>query len=328
MLQHFRILSTGIYLPSHLVTDADMDCLLGCSPGWTSRHSQVLQRYHCLPPETIATMAGNAARSALANAQLPVEAIDLIIDCSTSLYQPIPCNAAIYQAQLGKAASGIPCVDIHGTCLGFVLALNMVNGLMATGAYQRILLLVSEGALSGVNWQEPESAALMSDGAAAVIVERQQPTDGFLFEHQTFSEFAHACEVRSGGHRCGPFEYKPEAEADYRFHMNGPLLFRIAKQRLPPMVERLFDAASVPRDSIHIVPHQASPLAVESIRRLIRHPAARYYNRCAQLGNMVAASIPVVLHQVLSESRIQRGEVMMLLGTSAGYSQAACILRF
>lgn len=273
-------------------------------------------------------MAGKACRAALQDAGRSVAEIDLIIDCSTSLYQPIPCNAAVYQSQLGPDAAGIPCVDVHGTCLGFVLALNMVNGLFATGAYRRVLLIASEAALAGVNWKEWESASLMSDGAAAVIVEACEPSESFVYRHQTFSEYRDACEVRSGGHRQGPFEYSPEHEADFRFSMNGAALFRVARQKLPGMINEVFQATTVQRNEVHIVPHQASPFAVESIRRIIDHPESLYHNRVARLGNMVAASIPVVLHQVIQESKVKRGDTLMLLGTSAGYAQAACTFRY
>lgn len=328
MQQYFKILGTGAYLPERQVSAAEMDQRMNVPPGWTEHHTQVLNRFECRPPETIATMAGRAAMMALDNAKLDASAIDLIIDCSTSLYQPIPCNAAVYQNQLGQAANGIPSLDVHGTCLGFILGLNVANGLFAAGAYQRILLLISEAALAGVNYQEPESAGLMSDGAAAVVVESRQPTGSFAYCHQTFTEFLDACEVRSGCHRQGPFEYREAIEADFRFHMNGAKLYRIARSKLPPLVHSVFGNTDCPRKRIHIVPHQASPFAVESIRRLIDHPTDRYYNRCQQLGNMVAASIPVVLHQIIAENIVARGDTVMLLGTSAGYGQAGCTFRF
>ncbi len=325
MQQYFRIIGSGVYLPPHMVSAEEVDQRLSVPAGWTARHAQVLTRYECRPPETIATMAGHAAKRAIDNAQVSLTSIDLIIDCSTSLYQPIPCNAAVYQAQLGSEAAGIPCLDVHGTCLGFLLALNVVNGLLASGAYRRILIVVSEAALAGVNWREPESAALMSDGAAAFIVELQESfNDSFAYRHQTYSEYLDACEVRSGAHRQGPFEYRTENDADFRFHMQGSKLYRIARQKLPALVDQILQQTNRPQESIHVVPHQASPFAVESIRRLINHPADRYYNRVSQMGNMVAASMPVILHQVISEGQIVRGDYVMLLGTSAGYGQAAC----
>lgn len=327
-LQHFRIAGTGIYLPSEIVSAEQVDSRMNAPVGWTASRSQVLTRYECLPPESVVTMAGKACHAALQDAGRSIAEIDLIIDCSTSIYQPIPCNAAVYQSQLGPEAVGIPCVDVHGTCLGFVLALNMVNGLFATGAYSRVLLIASEAALAGVNWKQWESASLMSDGAAAIIVEACEPREFFVYRHQTFSEYREACEVRSGGHRQGPFEYSPEHEADFRFSMNGTALFRVARQKLPGMVDEVFEATSVPRNEVRIVPHQASPFAVESIRRIIDHPESHYHNRVARLGNMVAASIPVVLHQVIHESRVKRGDTLMLLGTSAGYAQAACTFRY
>jgi 3-oxoacyl-[acyl-carrier-protein] synthase III len=328
MKQHFRITGTAVYLPPQVVTSEEVDSRMNAPSGWTAQHSQVLTRFECLSPHSIATMAAKASLSAVQNANLKISNVDLIIDCSTSVYQPIPCNAAVYQRLLGDEALGIPCLDVHGTCLGFVLALNMANGLFASGAYQRILIVASEGALAGVNWNQWESASVMGDGAAAIVLERIDPEGSFGYEHATYSDYAEACEVRSGGHRQGPHEYRKDLDADYRFHMNGPLLFKVARQKLPALVDRVFASSDGQRNETHIVPHQASPFALESVRRLIDHPPTLFHNRASRIGNMVAASIPTVLHQVIAEGLVRRGSTVMLLGTSAGYSQAACTFQF
>lgn len=43
-------------------------------------------------------------------------------------------------------------------------------------------------------------------------------------------------------------------------------------------------------------------------------------------GNTIAASIPMGLHEAIKQGRIHRGERLMLLGTSAGFSVGGMIL--
>ncbi len=113
-------------------------------------------------------------QKAIADANLGWNDIDLIIDCSTSQYRPIPCNAVHYQHAIGEVALGIPCFDIHSSCLGSLVAMNMLNGMFGLGTCRNVMLVAAETGLSGVNYQEPESACLIGDGAAALVLSRKQ----------------------------------------------------------------------------------------------------------------------------------------------------------
>jgi len=57
--------------------------------------------------------------------------------------------------------------------------------------------------------------------------------------------------------------------------------------------------------------------------RRLEIPAERFHATIAQHGNLVAASIPFVLHEVRQQK--PRGTRVMLAGTAAGYTQAVCI---
>lgn len=325
MWQNFAIRGTGGYLPRRKLSAADIEQRAGLPAGWVAKHTGVTTRYECAPPETLPEMAHEAVRQALASANCAWSDIDLILDGSTSRHQPIPCNAAVLQQAFGPEAAGIPCFDVQSTCLGFVVALVVANGLLATETFRRIVIVCAEGTLLGVDWSNPESATLMGDGAAAVVVERTPPRDTLHYRHATFAEHLAECQVAAGGHTRPVFGYRPEDESQFRFQMNGPQLFRTAAKRLPPLVTQLLGESKVPVADLHVIPHQASPRAVESVRRLLGFSRERFPNRVAETGNLAAASIPFLLHQLRSEGAIRTGTPLMLLGTSAGYSQAGLI---
>lgn len=327
MQQHFEVLGSGQYLPQRKLTAEDVDARANQRSGWTRKHTGVLVRYECAAPETLASMAKEAVTAAMRDAGTGWGDIDLILDASTCRHQPIPSNAAYLQHTLGAAAAGIPCFDIQSTCLGFIVALHMANALLATGAYRHILIVCSEQALLGVDWTEPESACLMGDGAAAVVLRRTDPREGYFYAHQTFGEHLDACQIRGGGHVLPVTTYTPETERTFRFHMDGPQLLRVAAKHVPPMTRDLIARSGVDARELHVVPHQAAPKALTVVRRLLGFHPERFHNRVAQMGNMIAASIPAVLHQCLAERLLPAGEPVLLLGTSAGYSQAGLIFR-
>ena len=324
--QHFRISGTGSYLPQAIVRAEEMDRRLNKPLGYVASTGGVLTRHECRAPETLTSMAIAAALRATEAASLQLSDLDLIIDASTCRHQPIPCNAALLAQALGMDVKGVPAFDIQSTCLGFIVAVQVANGLFATGNYEHILVVCSESLLAGVNYSEPESSALMGDGAGAVVLSRSAPRNTFAYSHETHAEHSAICEVRGGSHNLPPFEYDPSKEGLYRFHMDGPELFRVARKLLPPMVERLLQETQVDRNSLQIIPHQASPRGVEAIRRSLSVGTDTFHNRTPEIGNLAAASIPVMLDWFRRRVEFTHPTLAMLLGTSAGYSQAAMIL--
>ncbi len=323
MQQHFRITGTGGYLPAHVITAEELDRRLGLPAGWTRTHTGVAARRQRAPEENAAEMACIAAREALNAAGRAVGDLDLIIDASTSQQQPIPCNAALVQEALGPAAAGIAAIDVHCSCLSFVAALNTANALCATSQHRCILIVSAETPLDGVNWRDPASACLMGDGAAAAIVERCTPAHACHYRFETYAEFAHVCEIAGGGTRLPSYRYTPEAHDRYRFFMDGPRLHKAASRHLPPMVRSVLAEAGATAAELQVVPHQASGPAIELLARRLALDRTRLHVTIAEHGNLVAAGIPYALHHAWP--KLAAGERVMLIGTAAGYSQAAFI---
>lgn len=325
MRQHFEVLGTGSFLPGPGVTATQIERRGRLPLGWIEQHTRVAMRHECAEPESLASMARQAIGRALEDAAVSWSDLDLLIDCSTSRHQPIPCNAAVLQSLFLPESDRIPCMDVHGTCLGFLLGLNVANALLATGAYRRILLVASEAPLAAANWDEPESSTLLGDGAAAMVIGARQPGETYFFRHETYSEHLDECEVRGGGHTLPAFAYSQDVDQHFRFHMEGPRLFKTALTRLPPLVEQLLADANMAAENVVFVPHQASPHAVEAVRRRLKVPAERFVNRARVTGNLVSASIPLVLDQLRREQSLAPGQPVMFLGTSAGYAQAGML---
>ncbi|MCA9056896.1 MAG: ketoacyl-ACP synthase III [Planctomycetaceae bacterium] len=337
MQQHFEILGTGSELPGNPISAAEFEQQLNLPAGWIARHTQVEFRYAFPATETVASFAARAIRKAMLDAQITAGDVDLLIDCSTSRHQPIPCNAAVLLAELGPEGQGIAGMDVQGTCLGFLLGLNVANALLATSVYRHIVLICAEAALQAADPRDPESATLLSDGAAAAVLGRRQQPGDLRFLHQTFAEHLSLCQIRGGGSRLPSSLYSAETDADFRFQMDGPELALNALRLLPPLVQELLacrnspagvthvDIAPVDTETLTVIPHQASPRTVELMRRRLRFPANRFINRSAVLGNMASASIPVVLDQLRREGVVSKSDQILLLGTSAGYAQAGMV---
>jgi 3-oxoacyl-[acyl-carrier-protein] synthase-3 len=234
-----RIVGTGLAAPVEVQTAEQLAPELNRSAAWIGKKAGVPRRHVASPDLDVTDLAVSAARQALSTGASP----DLIINASTSARQLIPDSAVFLQRALGYA--GIACFSVHATCLSFLVALQISNGLLATGAYQRVLLCSAEIATRGRNFSEPESAALLGDGAAAAVIEWTQTGCGLLhFAMETHPAGAALAEVRGGGlyqHPGNP-ETTPE---DYLFSMDGPALYRTTLPAFQSFLQRFLREATI-----------------------------------------------------------------------------------
>lgn len=325
-----RIAGTGKYLPARIVTAEEVDRLTGKPAGWTMRHTGVRQR-HFVEDETSAFLGAAALQNALAEAGGGRP--DMLLSAGGTPQQPIPCTAAFIAREMGW--SGLPCFDVNATCLGFIPALEMAALLLAAGKHDCIAIVCAEIASRGLNWEQPEAAALMGDGAAAVILTRiaEDSDDSpalLASAMETWPEGAALTEIRGGGTTLPAVRHEAGKNSpDFLFHMDGPGVFRLAAERIGPFVGGLIGDAPNRWDAIDLViPHQGSLLAMRHLRQRLGIPEEKLIETAADHGNVIAASLPLALHEAIRSDRLQRGQTTMLLGTSAGFSLGGALLRY
>ena len=327
-----RILGTGEHLPAICVPSQELDERWKKKTGWTFRHSGVERRYYAREGETTSLMGAIAARAALAAAGMEAHELDCIVSACSVMEQAIPCTGVLIQRQLGLGESGIPAFDINATCLSFIAALDLLSAAMASGKYRRVLIVSSEIASAGLCDDDAETAMLFGDGAAAIVLGRATNEEGseVLGTHfETFSVGAELCQVKSGGTRIRPRTHMDEFLRGACFEMEGRATYRMAAQRLPMFLERLFHRADVALEELAcIVPHQASAKGLSHLEALLQLPQNLLVRVLANRGNQMAASIPVTLHHAITTGRVQRGDLMALVGSGAGLSFGGAVLRY
>ncbi|MDP7113020.1 MAG: 3-oxoacyl-[acyl-carrier-protein] synthase III C-terminal domain-containing protein [Myxococcota bacterium] len=317
-----KIVATGRYLPPRIETSAELAPRLGIDAAWIDAYAGVEERR--VSDLGMAEMGARAAEAALGDGPPP----DLILNASGVPQQVIPDSSVYIQEALGMA--GTPSYSIHATCLSFLVALHSATGLIAGGTYRRILIVSSELGTFGRNFEEPESAVLFGDGAAAAIVEPTpdgEASELLTFEMGTWPAGAHLTEVRGGGTRLHPNDPKT-TPADNLFSMDGPGVYKMARRRVPVILKKVLRATGLTQDDINlVVPHQASGPGVEAVAHY-GFPEERIVNIVRTQGNCVAASMPLALAAAHEEGRIARGDHLLLAGTGAGLSVAAAIIRW
>ncbi len=320
-----RITATAWAVPPQIQTAEELAPLIGRSPEWILSRTGVCRRHVSGDLKDPAVLAAAAARSILQEHGPP----DLILYAGAVPRQAIPDLSVFVHRELGL--TGIPAFSVNSACLSFLTALKTAEGLIAGGTFSRVLICVAELGSRGRNFHEPESAALLGDGAAAVLVERAESlplTSGFeAFRMQTWSEGADLTGVRGGG-LMSPLGDDGDSPEDQLFHMDGVALLKLTVPRLRRFLTNFLRDSGVTTDDIDlVVPHQPSGPGLRLLTRW-GFCESRVVNIIANYGNCVAASMPMALAMAHQAGRLSPGSRILFLGTSAGVSIGAALFRW
>jgi 3-oxoacyl-[acyl-carrier-protein] synthase-3 len=323
-----RIAAVGRYLPQRVVTAAEMDERLHVPEGWVLSKTGVAER-RWVDGESPLVMAVAAVEDALKRTNVTLGDIDLLMYAAATPHQLIPDTAALLQRSLGLGSSGIKAFSVHSTCLSFLTALDIAASQIESGRHRTVLIAGAEVASLGIDFQEPESAALLGDMATAVVVtatpERERSRlRSFVF--RTYGDGADLCRLEGGGANKHP-SFPSTKEEDNLFHMDGSKVFRMAYRLFPLVLDKALGDAAIAKEDIDLViPHQASLPAVRSIQRAFGIPDEKVVINLDRYGNCLAASLPGAMYEAIASGMVERGDTVLLVGTGAGFSLAAAVL--
>ena len=326
-----RIVGYGQYLPRQLRSSSELDAIFGEAAGWTEDKFGIGQRHVAQPDETSSMMGAAAAREALNMAGWGDGEFDVLIGACGVMEQPIPGTSVLIQNALGLGKSGVWAFDVNQTCLSFLTALDIVAMGMETGRFKRALIVSSDIASAGLDMKDPQTASIFGDGAAAVCIEASSDVAGSALlsrRFETYGEGKDLATLRAGGTRIRVEDGFDTLLDGSRFRMDAFGIFKAAARSLPRIIDQVLGEAGLTRQTVDLVVcHQASHPGVEHVRRLMGGHPDRVIDRFGGLGNQIAASLPNVLVEAHASGRLAPGNTVLLLGTAAGISIAAMVLR-
>ena len=118
-------------------------------------------------------------------------------------------------------------------------------------------------------------------------------------------------------------------EDSYRIYMDGQELFKRAVKKIVECGKRALDETGLTVDDIAVfVPHQANARIIEAACERLGMPMDKTILNINKVGNTVAASIPLALHEAVSEGRINRGDNVLLASYGAGLTWSGAVLEW
>ena len=173
-----ELLGTGSYAPARVVTNSEISTILDTSDQWIWDRTGIRERRVARPDESNACMAKAAAERALQASGLTPLDLDTIIVATCTPDRLLPSQACDLQALLG--ATNAAAFDVSAACTGFIYALNVAEGLVASEQAATVLVVASEKLTSIVDWTDRTTAVLFGDGAGATVIRRSANGRGIL----------------------------------------------------------------------------------------------------------------------------------------------------
>ncbi len=170
MTRYAQILSTGRYIPEKVVTNEDLNTMLGENVGdWLVENVGIHERHIMADDQTTSDLVTIAAQEAIDRAGISAADLDLIMLATDTPDYLSPATASVVQARLGADNAGT--YDINCACAAWVTALDMAARYIATDSDYRYILVAGGYAMSKfLDWTDKYTATLFADGAAAVVV--------------------------------------------------------------------------------------------------------------------------------------------------------------
>jgi len=327
MGRYSRMTGWGKYLPQRVLTNAELAEMVDTSDEWIRERTGIRERRIAGENETTATMSLVAAREALEVAGLDAADLDLIIVATSSPDYLLPPVSSMIQDSLGARKAGA--FELRAGCTGFLYALIAAHQFIATGTYDKVLVIGAELISRFVNWEDRNTCILFGDGAGAVVLQAAlTPTGVLSFALGSDGSMGEALMLRGGGCRF-PFGHEALDEKDYYLTMEGPRVFRFATRVLGKATREVVEASGLCLEDVDLlIPHQANLRIIHSACKALDLPEEKVFINLDRYGNTSAASIPVALCEALEEGRIEGGDNIVLVGFGGGLTYAAAVVRW
>jgi 3-oxoacyl-[acyl-carrier-protein] synthase III len=323
-----RIAGLGTALPARILTNQDFERMLDTSDEWITSRTGIRERHVVGPNESVATIAVDAGKRALADAGVAPEDIDLLILATATVEQPIPATAAIIQPALG--IKNAVCFDIAAACSGFLYALTVARQFIITGDATNVLVIGAETLSRYADYSDRATCVLFGDGAGAVVLQPAPAGEGILrCAWHTDGTYADFIQMPGGGSKYPP-NIKEHIDARLPFiKMRGNETFKVAVRSLAEVCLEVLSGAGVGIDQVDLfVPHQANKRIVDAVGDRLGLSADKVFMNLERMGNTSSASIPLALGEARDRGILKRGDLVLLAAFGGGLTWAATLLRW
>ncbi|MEK6964192.1 MAG: 3-oxoacyl-[acyl-carrier-protein] synthase III C-terminal domain-containing protein [Nanoarchaeota archaeon] len=318
-----RILGTGSALPERVITNKGLEGMVtnydhksGDFDTWAFGVTRIRERRFVGDKGSVTSLGVQAAKNALHMAGLQPSNVEFIVTSSSMLSGRDNTVPPLHQQiayHLG--APNLTGMYVQDACRGFVTALDAAHD--KSGRYKYILVVSSEVLSLHVDFADPKTAVLFSDGAGALVLSH---------EKNSYYDSHFAADASEG--RFNAISYVEGG----KIRMNGgprvlPQAINALVNSSEVLLEKAKDYNIYPIDVEFVIPHQANGRITEGFAKRLQSPLKeRVVNAIEKVGNNSSASIPIALDHLVRSEQLQlrdsdsaRGSYVLTVGVGGSY---------
>jgi len=318
----------GSFAPEKTLSNEELGKMVDTSDEWIATRTGIKSRHITSDNESTALLATEAAKKALAQADLDPEELDIIIVATITPEMVFPSTASFVQRALGAHKAWV--FDLAAACSGFVYSLSIVQQFIESGRYKNALVIGAETLTKIADWTDRTSCILFGDGAGAVVLERSDDGQkGILYStmHSDGDRWE-ALNCQAHGSRY-PASRKLDDPKKIFMQIKGREVYQQAIRRIVETVNDSLDACGLTLDDIAmVISHQMNARIIESVAKRLELPDEKVFINISEYGNTSAASVPIAFDECVRAGRIKRGDIVILVAFGAGLTWGANVLEF
>ncbi|MGI0530822.1 ketoacyl-ACP synthase III [Bacillus pfraonensis] len=317
-----RITAIGTYVPEKKLTNFELEQMVETNNDWIIQRTGIHERRITRPDEFTSDLCVSAVKDLMHRYNKKVEDVDLIIVATSTPDFPFPSVSSIIQDQLHITQTGA--IDLSAACAGFVYALHTANGLISSGLHKKVLVIGADTISKITDYTDRSTCILFGDGAGAVLVERDEQSNGFIGFHL-------GSDGRGAQHvyRSGLSKKVNDIELidTQCLVQNGREVFRWVVRNIPDSIRKILEKTQTSLDQVDwFIPHSANLRLIEPICEKLEYPLEKTLYSLVNYGNTSAATIPLALDLGIREGKVKNGDRVLMYGFGSGLVHAGQLL--
>ena len=308
-----KVVSTGSYLPSKIMTNHDLEKIVETSDEWITTRTGIKER-RISEKETTAELAYKAS---LNIPNLKADELDLIIVATATPDAFFPSTACKLQAFLNNKCA--VAFDVSAACTGFIYALYTADSIMRSKGVSKALIVGAERFSKILDWDDRTTCILFGDGAGAVLLENSEDEGILGFDLGADGSYGDLLYVDSVGSNENP---------PYYLKMKGNEVFKVAVRTMVESAKRVLEKTGIsPQDISLLIPHQANVRIINAVAERLGIDKAKVFTNLDKYGNTSAASIPIAFDEAVKSGTVKKGDLVLFVAFGGGFTWGSCLVR-
>ena len=323
-----KISALGTYVPPRLLTNADLEKMVETNDQWIMERTGIRERHIVDKGVATSDLAAEAAKKCLAMRGIDASEVDAIIVATVTPDMFFPATACLVQDKIG--ASKAWGFDLSAACSGFIYALQVGAKLVESGVHSKVLVIGADVMSSIIDYTDRTTCVIFGDGAGAVLIEPCVGDEVGLidFSHEIDGAGAASLNMPGGG-SLHPPSVETVANKMHYVHQDGGAVYKFAVRKMAEVSERVLERNGLKGTDLGcFIPHQANKRIILATAERLGLTEEHVVINIDRYGNTTAATIPLAMETAVDESRMKKGDLVLLASVGAGFTVGATLLRW